>query len=157
MVIKMNYGQKVKELRERNGITQKELAKYLEIDAKLYSHYETEDRIIPCKHLYAISLYFNVSLDYLFGFTNIKNYETNKKLDINKGEVGIKLKEFRKELKLTQTKLADILNTTQSVIAEYEKGKNLIATPFLYTICKKYNISADYLLGKIDNPKYLNI
>ena len=157
MVNKMNYGQKVKELRERNGITQKELAKYLEIDAKLYSHYETEDRIIPCKHLYAISLYFNVSLDYLFGFTNIKNYETNKKLDINKGEVGIKLKEFRKELKLTQTKLADILNTTQSVIAEYEKGKNLIATPFLYTICKKYNISADYLLGKIDNPKYLNI
>ncbi len=157
MVIKMNYGQKVKELRERNGITQKELAKYLEIDAKLYSHYETEDRIIPCKHLYAISLYFNVSLDYLFGFTNIKNYETNKKLDINKGEVGIKLKELRKELKLTQTKLADILNTTQSVIAEYEKGKNLIATPFLYTICKKYNISADYLLGKIDNPKYLNI
>ena len=156
MVIKMNYGQKVKELRERNGITQKELAKYLEIDAKLYSHYETEDRIIPCKHLYAISLYFNVSLDYLFGFTNIKNYETNKKLDINKGEVGIKLKELRKELKLTQTKLADILNTTQSVIAEYEKGKNLIATPFLYTICKKYNISADYLLGKIDNPKYLN-
>ena len=152
----MNYGQKVKELRERNGITQKELAKYLEIDAKLYSHYETEDRIIPCKHLYAISLYFNVSLDYLFGFTNIKNYETNKKLDINKGEVGIKLKELRKELKLTQTKLADILNTTQSVIAEYEKGKNLIATPFLYTICKKYNISADYLLGKIDSPKYLN-
>ena len=152
----MNYGQKVKELRERNGITQKELAEYLEIDAKLYSHYETEDRIIPCKHLYAISLYFNVSLDYLFGFTNIKNYETNKKLDINKGEVGIKLKELRKELKLTQTKLADILNTTQSVIAEYEKGKNLIATPFLYTICKKYNISADYLLGKIDNPKYLN-
>ena len=157
MVIKMNYGQKVKELRERNGITQKELAKYLEIDAKLYSHYETEDRIIPCKHLYAISLYFNVSLDYLFGFTNIKNYETNKKLDINKGEVRIKLKELRKELKLTQIKLADILNTTQSVIAEYEKGKNLIATPFLYTICKKYNISADYLLGKIDNPKYLNI
>ena len=157
MVNKMNYGQKVKELRERNGITQKELAKYLEIDAKLYSHYETEDRIIPCKHLYAISLYFNVSLDYLFGFTNIKNYETNKKLDINKGEVGIKLKELRKELKLTQTKLAEILNTTQSVIAEYEKGKNLIATPFLYTICKKYNISADYLLGKIDNPKYLNI
>ena len=153
----MNYGQKVKELRERNGITQKELAKYLEIDAKLYSHYETEDRIIPCKHLYAISLYFNVSLDYLFGFTNIKNYETNKKLNINKGEVGIKLKELRKELKLTQTKLADILNTTQSVIAEYEKGKNLIATPFLYTICKKYNISADYILGKIDNPKYLNI
>ena len=37
----------------------------------------------------------------------------------------------------------------------YEKGKTLILTSFLYTICKKYNISADYLLGKIDEPKYL--
>lgn len=156
MVIKMNYGQKIKELRERNGITQKELSRYLGIDAKLYSHYETEDRIIPCKHLYAISLYFNVSLDYLFEFSNVRNYEARKNQVINKIAVGIKLKELRKELKLTQKKLAEILNTTQSVIAEYENGKNLIATPFLYTICKKYNISADYLLGKIDNPKYLN-
>ena len=59
---------------------------------------------------------------------------------------------FRKSQKLTQVKLASILNTVQPVIANYEKGKNLIATPFLYTICKKYNISADYLLGKIDEP-----
>ena len=44
------------------------------------------------------------------------------------------------------------------IIEEYKKNncEFLIATPFLYTICKKYNISADYLLGKIDNPKYLN-
>ena len=50
----------------------------------------------------------------------------------------------------------NILNTVHPVISNYESGKFLIATPFLYTICKKYNISADYLLGKIDNPKYLN-
>ena len=71
----MNYGIKIKELRERSGTTQKELAQYLDIDAKLFSHYETEDRIIPCKHLYAISNYFNVSIDYLFNFTNEKNYK----------------------------------------------------------------------------------
>ena len=151
----MNYGIKIKELRERKGITQKELAQYLKIDAKLYSHYETEDRIIPCKHLTAISNYFNVSVDYLFNFTNIKNYKETSKEDIEKKKVGNRLKEFRKENKITQIKLAQILNTTQSVISEYEKGKNLIATPFLYTICKKYHISADYLLGKIDNPKSL--
>lgn len=28
-----------------------------------------------------------------------------------------------------------------------------IATPFLYTICKEYNVSADYLLGKINKPQ----
>ena len=63
---------------------------------------------------------------------------------------------FRKENKVTQVKLATILNTVQPVIANYEKGKFLIATPFLYTICKKYNISADYLLGKINEPQELS-
>ena len=67
---------------------------------------------------------------------------------------GTRLKEFRKENKITQDKLASILNTNQSVIANYERGRTIIATPFLYTICKKYNISADYLLGKINTPKY---
>lgn len=56
---------------------------------------------------------------------------------------------------LSQIKLANILNTTHSMISDYENTKKLIATPFLYTICKKYNISADYLLGKIDTLKYL--
>ncbi len=54
---------------------------------------------------------------------------------------------------MTQDKLAKILNTNQSVIANYERGRTVIATPFLYTICKKYHISADYLLGKIDEIK----
>ena len=56
---------------------------------------------------------------------------------------------------MTQKKLALILNTTYSNIAFYEKGRNFIATPFLYQICHKYHISADYLLGKINEPKYL--
>ena len=63
---------------------------------------------------------------------------------------------IRNKNKLTQSKLAEILNTNQSVIANYERGRTPVATPFLYTICKKYNISADYLLGKTDSPKYLN-
>ena len=62
---------------------------------------------------------------------------------------------IRNKNKLTQSKLAEILNTNQSVIANYERGRTPVATPFLYTICKKYNISADYLLGKTDSPKYL--
>jgi len=57
-----------------------------------------------------------------------------------------------KENKLTQEKLASILNVSRTTITEYERGTNIIATPFLYTICKNYNISADYLLGKINTP-----
>ena len=64
--------------------------------------------------------------------------------------MGKRLKEFRNKNKLTQKVLASILGTSQSTIAEYERGTNIIATAFLYSICSKYHISADYLLGKTD-------
>lgn len=69
--------------------------------------------------------------------------------------MALRLKEFRKENKLTQESLAQLLNVVKGTVGNYESGRALIATPFLYEICKKYKISADYLLGKIDEPKYL--
>ena len=47
-------------------------------------------------------------------------------------------------------KVAKELNTTGTVICGYESGRRIIATPFLYQICHKYHVSADYLLGRID-------
>jgi len=105
------------------------------------------------KHLNTLSNYFNVSIDYLFQFTNIKNYDNSNSINL---EISVKrLKEFRKDNKITQVNLAKMLNVANGTIANYECGRNFIATPFLYEICKKYNISADYLLGKIDEPKFL--
>ena len=150
----MLYGNKLIELRESIQLKQKDLAKLLNVDRSVYGRYEKEYQIMPIKHLNYLGNYYKVSLDYIFEFTNIYQYE-NTKLEINLEIMKNRLKEFRKENKLTQEKLAYILNTSQSTIADYERGKNIIPTPFLYTICKKYNISADYLLGKTDTPKYL--
>ena len=149
------YMDRLRELRNNRNITQATLSSLLEIHEYVYGQYEREYVIIPLKHLNTLSNYFNVSLDYIFEFTNTINYEfTNT--EINSLLSGQRLKEFRKDNKLSQVKLATLLNTVQPVIANYENGKHLIATPFLYQICKKYSISADYLLGKIDSPKYLN-
>ena len=150
----MLYKERLNELREEKNLKQKELAKVIDTDRSVYGRYEKEYQIIPIKHLNTLCNYFNVSLDYIFNFTNDKNYKGAKE-EIDKNNMGNKLKDMRKENSLTQEKLADLLKTSQSTIADYERGKNYIPTPFLYTICKKYNISADYLLGKIDNPKYL--
>ena len=144
----MIYKEKLKELREYEDIKQKELAEIIGISNAAFSEFEREKTIIPIIHLVSIANYFNVSLDYIFSFTKEKSYKNIK--DINNLEAGKRLKEFRKEYKLTQTKLAELLNTNQSVIANYERGRNYIATPFLYTICNKYHVSADYLLGRID-------
>lgn len=154
MVIPMNYGDNLKKLRIEKNLTQEEIAKILNIAKQTYNHYELQENILPIKHINTISNFYNVSIDYILGLTSTPNYPNSKK-EINNIEAGNRLKEFRKENKLTQVKLASILNTTFSSIAFNEKGRNLIATPFLYTICKNYSISADYLLGKIDIPKHL--
>ena len=143
------------ELRENSELKQYEIAKILNIYKGLYNQYETEYEIIPIKHLNTLANYFDVSIDYLFGLNDKLNYKNNN-CDIDAMKVKERLKEFRKENKLTQEKLAKILNMARSALANYERGRNIIATPFLYTICTKYNISADYLLGKVDSPKYLN-
>ena len=135
------------------NLNQEKIANILGIDRRTYNHYETSEKIIPIKHLITLSDYFNVSIDYLLGLTDIKQYKNVLKAD--KIVAGIRLKEFRNENKLTQVNLASILNTTFSSIAFNEKGRNYIATPFLYTICSKYHISSDYLLGKTKEPKYL--
>ena len=151
----MNYGNKLKLIRTSELLSQEQIAESLNINRSTYKEYELQNSIIPSKYLWELSDILNVSIDYIFDFTKEKKYN-NKNNKLDKIKSGTRLKELRKELKLTQLKLATILNTTQSVIADYEKGRYLIATPFLYTICKKYHISADYLLGKIDSPKYLN-
>ena len=147
------YKEKLKTLRENNSLTLQDISKLLNFEKDTYGKYEREYTTMPLKHLNTLCNYFNVSFDYMFNFNNIPNYENSQK-EINKKLAGIRLKEFRKDNKLTQVKLAEILNTVHTVITNYENGKNLISTPFLYDICKKYNISADYLLGKIDDPKY---
>ncbi|MDE5539766.1 MAG: helix-turn-helix domain-containing protein, partial [Bacilli bacterium] len=147
----MNYGSIMQKTRNRENISQEDIAKTIGISRSTYGHYETQYQIIPINHLVTFCNYFNISIDYIFGFTTTKNYSPTNQ-EINKAEIGKRLKLFRKENKLTQVKLASMLNTTQSVIADYERGRYLIATPFLYTICKKDNLSADYLLGRIDKP-----
>ena len=150
----MNYGDKLKELREVNNLKIHDISKMLNFDKDTYGKYEREYTTIPIIHLNTVCNFFHVSLDYIFSFTQNKNYQ-NYKNEINFTLAGKRLKEIRKEMKLTQSKLADSLGCSYGTIAGYERGRYLIATPFLYQICKTYHISADYLLGKIDYPKYL--
>ena len=150
----MIYGKKVKDLRESKNLKLRDIDKLLNFELDSFGQFESEKTLLPIKHLNRLANYFNVSIDYLFSFTDIKNYPLLIN-EIDTIKSGLRLKEFRKENKITQMKLSEILNTDNSTISKYEKGINVIATPFLYDICKKYNISADYLLGRIDEPKYL--
>ncbi|MGN1169485.1 MAG: helix-turn-helix domain-containing protein [Acutalibacteraceae bacterium] len=67
---------RIRELREDNDITQKELSKILNCSQQVYSNYELGQRDIPTDILIKLSDYYNVSVDYLLGLTN--NPKKNK-------------------------------------------------------------------------------
>lgn len=142
----MNF-QKLIELREDSSLKQKDIAALLNITQQTYSLWENGSKIIPLKHLNSLCNYYNVSMDYVFGLSNVRQYDIINSV-IDKKIIGIKLKEFRKEKNITQEELANILNTTHSTISAYESGKTTILTAFAYEICKRYNISMDYLCGR---------
>ena len=146
----MNYKERIKSLRTYELITQETIANILGIKRSTDKEYELQNSIIPITHLNEISNYFNVSIDFIFGFTYIRNYPNFQK-NINQKLFCKRFKEFRTKNKLTQNNLANKINCDRSTLSNYENGKKLITTALLFDICKNYNISADYLLGKINN------
>lgn len=72
-------GKKIKELRESEKLNQKELAKALNISNTTLSQYETGQRTPSDDIKIKIAEFFNVSLDYLLGRTDIKNPDDENK------------------------------------------------------------------------------
>ena len=144
------------EIKIEKNITATSIANKLNISKSTLSNYINGDAYIPLEHLNSISNILSIPIDYILGLSSNKNIKFKKIKNLEPKKIGERLKNIRKELKLTQEKIAKTIGINKSSISRYESGENLILTIALYTICHKYHISADYLLGKIDNPKYLN-
>lgn len=63
--MKMTF--RLRDLREDNDLTQKQISEYLMCDQSLYSKYERGEREIPLKLIIKLADYYNVSIDYLVG------------------------------------------------------------------------------------------
>lgn len=57
------------------------------------------------------------------------------------------MKDLREDNDLTQAKVAEILGTSQTMYARYERGANELPIRHLITLCRLYKVSADYFLG----------
>ncbi len=58
-----------------------------------------------------------------------------------------RLRDLRCDHDLTQQQVADILGTSQTMYARYERGANEMPIRHLVKLCKLYNVSADFVLG----------
>lgn len=137
----------LKKIREYNDLSQREMAKLLNISKTSYNYYETGEHIIPLKHLNNFCNIFHTSMDYVCGLSNT-NIKDNNKYKLDSKIIGMNLKKIRIKNNLTQKDIAMLLNTSQSNISSYENGKTLIITAFIYTFAKKLNVSLDYLTNR---------
>ena len=148
------FGNNLKACREELGMTQKELGFVFGLSDSTIRSWENAHESIPLLKLIKFCNLYNYSLDYVVGLTR-KNIDYPK-FKTSKSIIGKRLKEFRKSRHLSQQVLADNCKISQTTYSGYETGHYLINTINLYYICKTYNISMDYMVGRINNPK-LNI
>lgn len=63
-----------------------------------------------------------------------------------------RLRELREDRKLRQKDIAELLQIDQSYYSKYERGEKPLPIWHLVTLCRFYNVSADYILGLPDLP-----
>ena len=57
------------------------------------------------------------------------------------------MRDLREDADMTQQQVAEILGTSQTMYARYERGANELPIHHLIKLCQYYNVSSDYFLG----------
>lgn len=139
--------ERLKKLREELEFTQTEMANSIGVKRAAYSLWEINKNTIPLFYLNEISNLYDVNIDYLVNLSDKKKMMFQK-VEIDRVNLGKKIKEARKTAHYTQEKLASKLNTTHSVISAYESGKTTVPTLFLIEIAKLTKKSLNWFLDK---------
>lgn len=103
-------GERLKQLRIKNGLKQQELADMFGLSSGTISFYESEQRKPDIDFIVAVAKYFDVSTDYLLGLTNATDKEN---IDISKvtGLNDFSLTILEQSLKETNNAAAEVIDT----------------------------------------------
>lgn len=72
---------------------------------------------------------------------------------MNQAKLIKRIRDLREDHDLTQTEVADVLHTSQTMYARYERGANELPIRHLITLCNLYHVSSDYILGLSNKKK----
>jgi len=70
----------------------------------------------------------------------------------NQEKFSKRIRKLRRDANISQSVLAEAIGVSTNQISEMEKGSKLTSLPKLCLLCDYFNVSADYLLGRSDEP-----
>ena len=143
---------RLEDLRTNRDLKKNEIAEIVGVTPSIYCEWENDRLAIPTKRLYKLAEFFEINIDYMLRLDNNKK-RIKKNTNLNRVKVANNLKELRKDINISMREEAKMLNTTSSVVSNFENNKTLILGTFLVELCKKTNYSIDWVLGRSDIKK----
>lgn len=131
---------RLKEVRTKRNMTQRQLAEQLHISPQVYSRYEKGDREMPISLLMEISNLFNVSVDYLL------DSDTTTEKERNVMSFGENLREHRIAVGLTQAQLAQKIGVSKACIGMWENNDRKPDIISLKQLANIFGCTTDELL-----------
>ncbi len=145
------FDNNIRYCREELEMTQTELGYIFGVSDSAVRSWETAHDSIPLPKLIKFCNMYDYSLDFVCGL--IRNNIKYGKFTTDKIKISKKLKELRNKLGISQQKLSDDCKISQTTYSGYETGNYLINTMNLYYICKTYNVSMDWIVGRTNNSR----
>ena len=149
------FHEKLKILRKKRGLTQQEVAEFLEMTQPVYQKWESGNRKPSYENLSMLACIFDVSLDYLLSEYSeiskeryLKFLKKRKKEEEKKNLFSVRLKELRLQHGFSQEELAEQIGIKQNSYSDWENGKCKPNYEKLEKIADFFGVSLDWLFGR---------
>lgn len=154
----MNFGERFKELRLENGLTQFQLAEMLDISKSNISKYEAGSIEPNLEIMTKIAIRFGVTTDYLLGLTNNRSGESDLawRYPHTQNRLGSILFKYREHEHLSTDSFAQKLGISEALETKLEQGVYVPSIPLIKKIAIITGYDIDYLTGAIDSTLVLS-
>jgi transcriptional regulator, cro/CI family len=143
------FHEKLKVLRKKQGLTQKEVADLVHVDRVRYTNWESGKREPNFENLSMLACIFDVSIDYLLSENLEISKESYLKLKEEKKNLfSVRLKELRLQHGFSQEELAEKIGIKRNSYSDWENGKCKPNYEKLKKIADFFGVSLDWLFGR---------
>lgn len=149
--MEINYGKKIKQLRQKQKMSQSQLASRLGVSSYIVSNWEMGRTKVNANMLVKICNVLNIDID---DFLELENLDVETvpieelKLPKEDNFVGLKIREIRKARNLNQGEFASIIGTSNAAISNWERGENTPSLKTVFQICERLDVDANELLSQ---------